>query len=749
MIARTLAAVGILCLASFAVFSFAQPPGGAQTKGAAQQAGATPSAASLQGLMWPSATWDTDLTVLPEKPINQVVVACYTLNYGNSSAQPLLLKPAITTEQRKPFEIACKADGSGKLLESNPGIVARCKAARDMINASRKPGAPEISSFSDIKWSPPCANLDSNHPLKMGQTLVIGIDVNGVILTRVKILNLNVTTVAGNPINPTPITASFSNAGTTSTTTLGQGPYFLTWLNQVPGDTIATVNVNAVYTPAVPGEPWQPATIYPVGSVVISPQGDGHYYTATFGGVSAKDATNVPAFRIGVVRQIQDGSAIWLDSGNVAPSGGPGNSIGLWAPGSFFNRGQVVLDPYNGHYFTNLGGSLLCPPGVAAAVACARSGYAPTDPFSLSTFDDGTVEWIDRGTVLPNGIVALPRNPATTYNHFAWVDGGNTHYYQAIQNAPGVPAAGALAFPIAARPTVVTDGSVVWQDAGTTAIAGATVWLPFHPYQLKDVVLSSSGEYYRATTEHGTSGPVPSQPYFGITPQDTLTTETDSAASAGKDADGKPIKMAVKWEDSGTMAPASVAGGATADQTVSLMNLQFAQSHTLSYYNLDSGVVFSFVRSPSFAFSCTTASPPVCTAVQTSNSRIVDPVLLFTVYPVPWDAEAHCPDQFCLTHLKSNPPGFNFGLSLASPASSFYAGGTFELLRNIQLVGGYNFAKESALSATQPTAPTSTTTPATIQKFSYKPFFGITLNVPGLIQQIFGAGASKASTAGH
>jgi hypothetical protein len=711
--------------------------GGPQGKGAGQGQG-TPSTggggASLQGLAWASSTWDTELTSLPGTNLNKVVVACYTLNYGNSAAQPFLLQPATTTE-REAFATACATDGKGKLTETDPGIIARCELSKKL---------QKKDSFDGVKWSPPCADLDANHPVQMGQTLVIGINVNNVLLSRIKILNLNVTYQQGNPINPTPVRPSFGNSGTTPTTTLGNGPYYLIWPNQVPGDTIATVNVNAIYTPPMPGEAWAPGTFYPVGSVVIPNAVNGHYYTAKIGGVSAKDQTNAPNFMSGSVAQIVDGTAIWVDSGNTAPSGtgqggqGAGGGIGLWGSATSYNRGQVVLDPYNGHYYTNLSGVLLCPPAAAGVTQapCARTGQAPTDPFSLPTLTDGTVTWQYKGSTVPVGQVAAARIAGHAYNHSDWVNGGNGSFYEAVQLGTGTSSSDLFVFPTSSSAYSITDGGVVWQ--GTTPVAAPSTWHPYSSYNLGDTVISANGQYYVATNS-GKSGPIPTQPYFSLTSVNTVTPETDSPVAI-TDKSGKTTKMLIVWEDSGTTSPASIASGQPSDQTISLLNLQFAQSHSLSYYNLASGVVYSMVHSPTFGFSCNTASPPVCTPVRTNNPRIVDPVLLFTIYPKPWDAESHCPHQFCLTHLKTNPPGINFGFSLASPTSSFYVGASFELLRNFQVVAGYNFAKEPTLSSIQPSPATSSSTPTTVQKYYSAPFFGVTLNISGFIQSLFSAG---------
>ena len=111
----------------------------------------------------------------------------------------------------------------------------------------------------------------------------------------------------------------------------------LTPANQIPGDTIPTVSVIAVYTPPIPGDPWQAATFYPAGSVVTDGSGNGHYFVASTGGVSANGpATGLkgPALATSPVSIVYDGSAQWLDNGYTQPqAGGTGQGQGANAPG--------------------------------------------------------------------------------------------------------------------------------------------------------------------------------------------------------------------------------------------------------------------------------------------------------------------------------------------------------------------------------------------------------------------------------
>jgi len=424
-----------------------------------------------------------------------------------------------------------------------------------------------------------------------------------------------------------------------------------------------------------------------------------------------------------------------------------------------FNRGQTIFNPYNGHYYTAaaVNGPWTCSQGgvgggATSSVPCGTSGTPPSDPFSLPAplIQDGTVLWADRGTTPPAGPTPSPRSAGATYAPLSpVVDGENRHFYQAVQPPSpvglvppfGVTGNVALDFTQAEDaaqtafaalsyvPALVTDGQIVWGNPKTTLDAGtqAKPWKPISPFSSGDHILASNGFYYQAANT-GNSGPIPTMPYFAVTGTNRVILEADSAAA-----------LPVIWEDLGSTTPQGVGGGQPADQTVSLLNLQYSQSHSLSFYNLASGVAYSLNKSKTFG--CGSTSGTTCVPVQTGSTPVVDPVLLFTLYPYPWDAEARCPHNFCLPHLRSNPPGFSFGLSLSSPSSSFHAGVSFEVLRNLQIFGGANWAKETTLPSSSVSEPMTTTgSPITIQKFFTAPSFGLTLNISGFIQSLFGGG---------
>jgi hypothetical protein len=197
--------------------------------------------------------------------------------------------------------------------------------------------------------------------------------------------------------------------------------------------------------------------------------------------------------------------------------------------------------------------------------------------------------------------------------------------------------------------------------------------------------------------------------------------------------------LQIQWQDSGTTPPASVASGQPADQTVSLLNLTLPQVHSLYYYNVAAGVIVSSIRIPNnVAIEVPPAtSPATYTYKQQGSNLLIDPVLLFTAYIRPMDAER----PFRVKEI-FKIPGITFGLSLASPTTNFYFGGSTEVLRNIQCVYGFNVSNISKLAVPSGTVGVGSTAP-TVQSFSKGGFIGFTFNISGFIQGLFGAGSKS------
>ena len=247
-----------------------------------------------------------------------------------------------------------------------------------------------------------------------------------------------------------------------------------------------------------------------------------------------------------------------------------------------------------------------------------------------------------------------------------------------------------------------------------------------------------------------------------------------------------PSNLPVTWQDTGTTAPAAVAGGQPADQTVSLLNAPLPQTHSLSYFNIASGFVVSFTRPPTFGYTlysttgsvklpstfvpatsgptnmnlavepttgCTISTVPnkngttpvyYCPFKTGHGSYPADPVLGLTLYIPPIDAEV----PFRPKNPRNWIPAPSVAFSLANPTNNFYLGASSEfLVRNVQVLYGLALLKAPVALGTPAsqnvwggvgTAPTVSTQ----QGFLKAPFAGFTFNLSGFIQSL-GFGSSK------
>jgi hypothetical protein len=197
------------------------------------------------------------------------------------------------------------------------------------------------------------------------------------------------------------------------------------------------------------------------------------------------------------------------------------------------------------------------------------------------------------------------------------------------------------------------------------------------------------------------------------------------------------------WIDIGQYPPSGVTSAtavAVTEKTVVPLNgLTLPQVHSLSYYNLSSGVLVTSIRSPNFAF---TTAPTVNngTPVNTGGNLIVDPVITLTRYIWPFDAERK--EQW-----KDLRPGISLSFSLASPTSNFYIGGSSEFLRYVQLEYGFALCKVPEL-VKNAYLSSSSTMPTTTQTFAKGGYVGVSFNILGLIQGISGAGGGGGGGGG-
>ncbi len=727
--------------------------GSGQTTGtsgnAASQSAGAATAGGLPGLSWAQASWASALRFPPE--LKNTRLLCFQLEYTYSASQPFVLE---------------------RIVPPDP------------------PNPPVRVGGKD------CSLLDEKHPLMMRDRLVIGIDTSKVKFPeRVKLLNINLTNQQGNPINPTPVRPSFAGGAPSTVTPLAPptGPFFLTWPDRLPGDVVPTVSINAVYTPVALGAPWEPDTLYPAGSVVVreldeklTSNPNGHYYTALRGGISGTNAPdwptngpptvpdrdpNVPAlswtdkgaipadakaavptgcgsaakpwqpntiyaagtcvtssnsqywvaatsgvswtkeepFHLAVAGSVtEDTTLTWMDSG----VGTPPSAAKQWLAGMPHVVGDVVTPvPPNGHFYTAIQGGTSGQGPVTFAVA--KTDAVKDDKRVLRVIDNAVV-WELLSATVPSRI---PNHPYRAGEVIAYFVGGNVHFYASQQDcaAAGQPVAcnsepTGPAF-TGAHGEQVSDGQVVWVEKGTTP--DSVAWAPDHPYGPRAVVYSRNRERFYCAVQSFTaqSGHGPDEPDF---PENATLTPTE-------------------WQDSGLVAPAAVASGQPADQTLNLLNLTLPQSHAISYFNLAAGVVYSSVRSPSFAVTNSVG-------VQIPGSHTVDPVLFLTGYVLghwfPMDAERDWRPHDLI-------PGLSLGFSLANPTTHFYVGGSSEFfLRNVQLAYGASITQVSELTST---VPLNATTAATRQRYTGRWFVGLTFNVSGFVQGLFSAGKSSGS----
>jgi hypothetical protein len=514
---------------------------------------------------------------------------------------------------------------------------------------------------------------------------------------------------------------------------------------------------------------WNKETLYSVGESVVGPDGKLYVMVGTAGGNSgpSEPVANVS----GRPTTVTDGDLLWMDVGTAPPAGA---SFASWRANYRYPLDAIVVATgANPHYYRMI------------RFMAGTSGTAPESPFLLTStivgstqahtsafrVSDGTIVWtkVDQGTPKK----WEPRHSYTKDDIVYPPEGSSTQDLWRAMNtgfSGDVPAQ--PSFPILQASNVVEpglevqDGAVKWADSGIVRPTGAgsgepRPWARNSTYAEGETIFvpgSGNGRYY-------------------------------TALLPGKTGDASPFAFLsrpfpVTWQNVGTTAPAAVASGQPADQTVSLVNLALPQVHTLSYFNISAGVIGTFKRAPTFGFipsnsttaikgtspfttpkaatglavdpatGCTYDPPGSTTTPQTyycpsrtgTGPRSIDPVLVLTTYFPPVDAER----QWGHT-IRDFVPGFSLGASLSSPTNNFYVGGSNEIfVRNIQAFYGLAFqkvAKGLGAPTSQPayggvgTAPSA----STAQGFQRGFFVGVTYNLSGFFQTLFSGGGAKSS----
>jgi len=234
-------------------------------------------------------------------------------------------------------------------------------------------------------------------------------------------------------------------------------------------------------------------------------------------------------------------------------------------------------------------------------------------------------------------------------------------------------------------------------------------------YNINDCILDSQTTphlHYQllgVTRGNGPFTPYPERPFF-------------PPASLSSQALGP-----IEWQDVGTSPPALVTAGQSGDQTLA-ESYTLTQVHPKYYFNLSTGVVVSTIHSRSFGWQ--TNYPGSYTPIQTASNPIIDPVLFVTVYLKPMDAESPWSEKDLF-------PAPTFGLSMSSPTTNFYLGFNSEVRRYIQIALGASVASPARL-ANISVSTSNASPPATAQKVTMGGFAGVSFNLSGFIQTLFG-----------
>ena len=387
-----------------------------------------------------------------------------------------------------------------------------------------------------------------------------------------------------------------------------------------------------------------------------------------------------------------------------------------WLPYTSYPPGSIVSPSRtaNGHYYVTASG------GISGA----------TEPMTWATLppaQDNTCSWQPYGISNPSQGSALLWGPSLPYSagSTVYVPTNQLFYMQTKGDATGKCQSGTVN-PFTATPAntfepdspaTTVDGTVQWQFVVDVLLDCAThEWQAAHPYKISEQVRDpdTDNRVYQAIVG-GASGQAATKVPF-IYPTNGQ----------------RP-----SWTDIGQYPPALVTTASPTDQVVTLINFQLPQTHTLSYYNLASGVLVTTIRTKSFGFS-TSPSMNNGTPIQTGSNLIIDPVITLTRYIWPFDAERK-------EHWGDWKPGISISFSLSSPTSNFYFGGSSEVLRYIQVEYGFALARVPHL-ATNVFTPTSSTTPNTVQSFAKGGYVGLSFNITGLIQGLASSASGKGAS---
>lgn len=308
-----------------------------------------------------------------------------------------------------------------------------------------------------------CAQSLNTNPLLMDARLAIAFDATKVDVARIHDITISVSTVAANPLSPTPIRPTMG--GSLTTTNLSDQVYYLLYPFPLPGDVLPTLQVTATYLPPSQGEAWQSRTVYPPGSIVVpNAVPNGHYYETVDGGVSQdiEPRWNATQAASG------DGNCSWQPIGGPAPQ-----TTAPWKPANTYNAGDFVLSLVTGMTYVQTVSScksgntlptFVLPAAITREKRAIATGLTP----------DGTTEWKDTGSSTPGCKTTWPADADVKTNASICDPNDNDRTYTATKDGrtgkvePDFVHAGVIE---------LSGNPAIWKDLGQgipSAVASAS-----------------------------------------------------------------------------------------------------------------------------------------------------------------------------------------------------------------------------------------------------------------------------------
>jgi hypothetical protein len=292
--------------------------------------------------------------------------------------------------------------------------------------------------------------------------------------------------------------------------------------------------------------------------------------------------------------------------------------------------------------------------------------------------------------------------------------------------------------------TIVTDDSPFVQDTNLTVVIQAKSSLWSHVEDIGMDITSAAATARdaaavrpAAAARPGAPAPPPPPPAFTYSATDEFVTLPGDWKLQPNTSPTITIKMVYSPKAlTNSLSDADIA----AEVPIAFTSRLYPPVLQKFHFNVDTGLIVSSVRNPSFVRVQTAAAvgtqgqsgyvPAQYTTQKIEGDLTVLPALMFTIY---FPARTIGPKLKPIERM----PQPTFGISLTSPGSDFFVGASSEVVRKIQVVGGLHAGKINSLVTVPYDDPSSSAAPATTQRFAFGGFVGIALNLD-FIKSAFG-----------